>query len=292
MRCALHKVVLAAGLAMTLASAAPPGAAREPVTVERDGQSVVLHWQAGPRQATARISPEPGGTVGSTAWCFAGPSNVVAAWEGCASNRLDLDVFVQQFTGDGTPLFGPEGIAVNQFRDNQRRPAVAVTATGDMFVVWQSDSAGQSNNNIWCQRILVDGRLAWAKPAAVCTAPGDQTCPAIAEEPDGQVIIAWEDRRNGTADIYGQRIAPDGAPTGPEDGWAIESAPGDQNNVRFLRDRMGRPAFIAWTDYRPGSATPVEVQTDLAQLPVPEPVCAPLCVVAVVFLFNRLRNPV
>jgi hypothetical protein len=45
---------------------------------------------------------------------------------------------------------------------------------------------------------------------AVCLAAGSQLWPALASDGESGAIVAWEDGRNGTNDIYAQRVLADG----------------------------------------------------------------------------------
>ncbi len=274
---------MAAAFVAACALAADAGA----VSVARDGAGVVLEWRCGLGVARARLMPDAGCSIGHVACAPAGSNTLFVAWESISADGSDTDLYAQHFGADGVPRW-MQNVVVIKFRGHQRLPVVAVDGQS-AYVAWQSDSAGPGNNNIWCQRIELSGRAAWATPAPVCAAPGDQTHPAIAIEPDGQVIVAWEDRRNGTADIYGQRLDPDGAPVGPEDGWAIEVAPGDQTDVRFERDATGAVRSIGWLDQR-GAAAPVRVDTDLARLQIPEPVLIPLALCAAALILTRNRR--
>ncbi|MCX7847134.1 MAG: hypothetical protein N2595_03780 [bacterium] len=231
---------------------------------------ISVSWFPRNRPVTALITAPPTRSIGAAHAVLLLNSNIVVAWEEAPLNRSDTDIHAQMFSPSGQPLWGPSGIVVNNFRGHQRSPRVTALPDASIVVVWQSDSAGPHNNNIWCQLILPNGRLRWDTPAPVCTARGDQCAPVIATDQDTGVLIAWEDYRHGNADIYAQRIDLDGAPLGPEDGVPIEDAPGDQRNPRFVTSQTGS-LLLLWDDYRPGFATPVQVQSDLTHLPIPEP---------------------
>lgn len=211
------------------------------------------------------------GTIGQFDWRSDASGAVIVVWEQCSADGTDSNIRAQLFDAAGRPLWpARDGIIVNDFRGRQTAPRVAGNARDGFYVVWQSDSAGKNNVNIWCQRITPAGQLAWSAPAAVCTDPAVQRQPAVAVEQDGAALIAWVDYRHGNADIYGQRIEADGAPLLTEDGVAIEQAPGDQTQVRF-DGAQPQALTIAWDDHREGFATPVRVETDVSRLPIPEP---------------------
>ena len=81
----------------------------------------------------------------------------------------------------------------------------------------------------------------------VSSASGVQEQPAM--EWDGTTfLVVWQDRRGSTADIYGQRVAPDGTLVGPE--IAVTTASADQISPRVAWNGATSEFMVAWTDYR------------------------------------------
>ena len=88
----------------------------------------------------------------------------------------------------------------------------------------------------------------------VCTAPANQKSPAIVTDGAGDVLVAWEDERDGTSDIYLQRFTALGevAPGWPIQGLAICALPGQQTNPVIVSDGEGG-AIVSWLDTRSGA---------------------------------------
>ena len=191
-------------------------------------------------------------------------------WEETTTNGT-TDVYAQRFSPQHRARWSRPGICVSCFRGNQSYPRVVPAGDDGVFVVWQSDSAGKDNINIWCQRIAPDGTHAWQTPLPVCVAPGNQTRPAVASDIDGGILVAWEDTRRGDTDIYGQYVQYDGSPTGSEDGVPVEVAPGEQTGVKFTRDTNGVVTGVSWLDKFSPMQPAARVETDLSKLPIPEP---------------------
>jgi|GEM_PF-1770802 len=255
-----------------LCAPARAGAVPPPRAVVRGAANTLLLVapQGTQTSALARVSA-PAGAIGQYDWQCDASGTVVVVWEDRTSDGSDSNIRAQLFDAAGAPCWGTTtGIRVNDFRGLQTAPRVAGTLRDGYYVVWQSDSAGGQNLNVWGQRITSAGQLAWRAPAAVCTDPAMQTQPAVAVDQDGAALVAWVDYRHGNADIYGQRIEADGAPLLNEDGVAVELAPGDQTNVRFVGGQA-HELTITWDDHRVGFAAPVRVETDVSRLPIPEP---------------------
>ncbi len=195
----------------------------------------------------------------------------LVVWEEISSGSKDTDIIAQKFGPGGKKLWGEKNIPIIFFRGNQKNPAVVPLSDGGAYVVWQSDSAGKNNVNIWCQRLLPNGKKAWKTPVPVCVSSGNQIKPSAAKDEEENLMIVWEDYRGGNADVYGQRIGPDGAPFGVESGAPIEIAPGNQTDAQFSFDSKGAPFSIFWNNNRRGFPEPIRIETDLSLLPIPEP---------------------
>ncbi len=84
---------------------------------------------------------------------------------------------------------------------------------------------------------------------AICTAIGNQQIPEIISDGNGGAIITWQDYRNGTTDIYAQRISSSGVILWATDGVSICSAPNGQYGPTIVSDGFGG-AIITWGDRR------------------------------------------
>lgn len=83
----------------------------------------------------------------------------------------------------------------------------------------------------------------------LCESPAEQQSPASAPDGWGGAIVAWTDYRNGTADIYAQRVDGSGGLRWPADGIAVCVAPGSQSNPLVVTDAAGG-AIVLWQDDR------------------------------------------
>jgi hypothetical protein len=220
------------------------------------------------QQRFQSIAAQRGSYISTYDWCMTPASNLLVVWEETLQDNTDSDIYALLYRPDGGLVWRTP---VNRFRGKQKNPKAVALPDNSVMIVWQSDSAGAQNNNIWAQRILHNGLPLWKTPVPVCAYTGNQVHPALALDLDGSVIVAWEDFRDGHADIYGQRIELDGSPVGPEDGVSIEAAPGDQKDIQFMYSSGKKATSIMWNDYSSGLATPVQVEIDIERIPIPEP---------------------
>jgi len=215
----------------------------------------------------------------------------LVVWEEFGKNSNDIDIVAQKFGTNGVKLWNQNNIPITTFRGNQINPKVVPLPDGGAYIIWQSDSAGENNINLWCQRLLPNGNKAWKTSVSVCVASGNQINPSVTKDAEENLLIVWEDYRSGNADIYGQRIGPDGSPLGVEGGAAIEIAPGNQTDVQFKLNSEGAPASIFWNNNRSGFSEPIRIETDLSLLPIPEPFLFLNCyLLFIMYYFRRKIN--
>lgn len=67
--------------------------------------------------------------------------------------------------------------------------------------------------------------------------------------PDGEMIFAWSDTRNGIRDIFAQKVNSNGEKLWSSDGIAVVTAEGRQEDPILISDENGG-AFVIWADYK------------------------------------------
>ena len=134
-------------------------------------------------------------------------------------------MFGQRFDPAGMPI-GAEFQVNTYTTDSQRWPRVAAEPTGGFVVVWQSVSysAGQDGDKsgVFGQRFDAAGTPVGGEFQVNSYTTGDQSYPAVAQDPDGGFVVVWESGgyygaqdgdRNG---VFGQRFDAGGARAGAE----------------------------------------------------------------------------
>ena len=130
-------------------------------------------------------------------------------------------------------------------------PPVVASLGSEFLVVWPDRRDADTNGlDLIGTRISATGTLLDPAGIAICTAPGDQTSPAITAG-SGQYFLTWADGRATQTDIYGTRITAAGTVLDP-DGIAICSATGDQRQPDVAA--CGSNYFVTWFDLRNSSA--------------------------------------
>ena len=139
---------------------------------------------------------------------------------------------------------------INSSANDQINSASVSDGNGGAIIVWQDKRNGISFD-IYAQRVNATGATQWtANGIAVCSADSDQVSPAIISDGNGGAIIAWQDKRSGSYDIYAQRINATGAiQWSPSSGDSVCKVVFDQTNIVMVSDGNGG-ALLGWEDYR------------------------------------------
>ena len=132
------------------------------------------------------------------------------------------------------------------------------------FVVWVDNRAG-NNWGVYAQRMTREGTIASGWPTngvSLCTASGLRDYPVIVSDGAGGLIVAWQDKRGSTWDIYAQRINGAGAVQWSANGIPVCTQTFDQTVPSIASDGAGG-CFIAWADAR-GNLNDIYVRYQLA----------------------------
>ncbi len=103
-----------------------------------------------------------------------------------------------------------------------------------------------------CSCYKTELRVSYGQGVAVCKASDNQDAPQIVSDDYHGAIITWEDDRNGTSDVYAQRVDSLGNMLWTSDGVAVCDADYRQDDMRIAADG-DHGAVIAWRDNRNGT---------------------------------------
>ena len=125
-----------------------------------------------------------------------------------------------------------------------RQPSPAATRPTATFVAWTDDRLGVAD--IQGQRIAPSGSLLWYE-FTISAQPDIQLAPAVAySSPDERYLAVWQDQRDGSWAIYGQRLSSDGEPL--EEPWAIEADGHDNVNPAVAFGEDQGQFVVVWRD--------------------------------------------
>ena len=125
-----------------------------------------------------------------------GNGNVWAAWHTGAEGSRHL--YVAAMAAGANTFAPPTPLAISEA--DHCNPNMALGADGRLYVVWQDNRRGN-----WDLFLATssDGTT-WSKPVQVTDSNHNETHPSIAVDRSSpnRIYVAWQDDRNGAADIY------------------------------------------------------------------------------------------
>lgn len=134
--------------------------------------------------------------------------------------------------------------------NDQQDVKVISDAKGGAIITWldfRSDVT-QTAGDIFAQRIDKNGFVKWTvNGVAICTLPSDQAAPAIKEDGHSGAFLVWNDWRNGTRDIYAQRIDSSGNIMWAANGLPVIVKSSHQQDAKLVSDGSGG-IIIVWQD--------------------------------------------
>jgi len=186
-----------------------------------------------------------------------GLGGAIVSWQDQRPASLGYEIYAQHIQANGQvdAAWPPAGLLVCTAANDQTIPILVSDGAGGAVITWQDGRSG--NNDIYAQHVRLNGTVDPAWPAngrALCTNPGDQASPSIVSDGAGGAIVAWQDQRGGTYDIYTTHVQGSGSldPNWPVDGRVACNAANDQKNPTLLADGSGG-VFLGWEDGRAGA---------------------------------------
>ncbi len=178
-----------------------------------------------------------------------GSGGAIIAWED--SRGGSYDIYAQRVDASGVVQWATNGVAICSAANSQDFSGIVSDGLGGAIIAWDDYRGG--NYDVYAQRVDASGVVQWtADGAAVCMAASTQSLPSIGSDGSGGAVIAWQDYRGGTSDIYAQRLNGSGAALWTTDGVPLCTAGTNQVYPMIGSDGAGG-AIVTWQDYRSGN---------------------------------------
>jgi hypothetical protein len=179
-----------------------------------------------------------------------GAGGMIVTWEDHRAGNADIYAQHVKSTGVVDVAWPANGRLVAGSTGDQLTPESCTDGAGGVIVTWWDTRLGSGNTDIYAQRVNAAGTALWAaNGVAVCTNPALSDSPVLCSDTVGGAIIAWEDNRSGSIDIFAQRVNGAGAGLWTANGIALETQPYNQFLPTIAADGFGG-AIVAWLDSR------------------------------------------
>jgi len=166
----------------------------------------------------------------------------VVVWRGAFQDGDSGGIVGQRYASSGTRL-GVEFIVNTYTTNSQSRPGVAVDASGNFVVVWESFF----QEGIFGQRYASSGARLGAEFQVNTYTTNIQERPQIASDSSGNFVVVWESAfQDGSLDsIFGQRFASSGARLGSE--FRVNSYTSNDQRYPALASDGSGDFVVVWT---------------------------------------------
>lgn len=141
----------------------------------------------------------------------------VVAWVSDEQDGSQEGIFAKRFSADGIPQGGE--FQVNTYTtDTQRRPNVAMDASGNFVIIWDSTEQDGSGRGIYGQRFNAEGISQGDEFRVNTFTANEQSANWLAMDATGNFIVVWQSEgQDGSGfGIYGQRFNAAGIAHGNE----------------------------------------------------------------------------
>ena len=195
-------------------------------TVTASGQA---NTSATGQQINPKVAVDPDGAPSGGAVAF------TVVWEDIQGTS-PATVKAAGFTG---PTTRAHEVTVSQAGGQHHNPDVAVSASGDAWVVWDEDGDANGFYNIGLMRVTRAGTVG-GRTIANSNGGGQQTRASIEATFNGDFAVAWLSDHTGTAEVWARSFASGGTARHGD----VEVAVGGENPRIGLDEQGG--VVVAW----------------------------------------------
>jgi S-layer homology domain len=152
----------------------------------------------------------------------------IVVWQSNEQDGSDMGIYGQRFDASGNRL-GPEFNVNTYTPGDQKRPRVVAGFggfdPGEFAVIWHSSGQDGSDAGVYAQHFELTGRRSGVEIPINNFTAGFQGYPALAAQPNGQFVAAWQSDGNDGSDLgIAARVA--GVPRAEQNFADIQHIPG------------------------------------------------------------------
>jgi len=176
--------------------------------------------------------------------------NIYVVWE---DYQIDnYDTFIQKVDAYGNVEWANDVRVNTSGTGNQNNPTISTDNSNNVYIFWQDDRNGDTD--IYGQKYDSSGNNLWGNgDVAVSISTGDiQVNPKTVTDGSNDSFIAWQDGRNGSNDIYCQKINSNGIIQWTEDIRINSNSSGDQKNPDVALN-SSENLVVTWQDNSGGN---------------------------------------
>jgi hypothetical protein len=171
--------------------------------------------------AGAELFPHNGVAVATTGTSHIDPAlaypqpggDIYVAWNERNSLQTQWGIFAQRLSAAGALQWGAGGLPIAAVGSVFKGPPRTVRFADGAGVFWYDEPGGQfGQDRVLGARVTATGALPWgAAPIVLASTLSTKSRLPVAIDAAGVTKLVWEDDRDGTPDVYGQSVRPDGS---------------------------------------------------------------------------------
>jgi len=176
--------------------------------------------------------------------------NLVVVWESAGQDNPDgkKGIYALRYDANGVAQ-GSEFLVNTTTANDQKEPAIAMDATGNFVIVWESTNQDGDKKGIYAQRYDASGVAQGGEFLVNTTTADDQKKASVAMDAAGNFVIAWESQAQDNADgrkgIYAQRYDANGVAQGGE--FLVNTTTAnDQKETEIAMNATSGDFVIVW----------------------------------------------
>lgn len=172
--------------------------------------------------------------------------SIVVVWTSQNQDGSNDGVYLQRFDANGAKI-GVETRVNTTVAGDQRAPAIAMDASGNFVVVWQSQNVDSNGWGIVAQRFDADGNAVGGEFVVNTTGADNQTAPSVGMDASGNFVVAWvsENQDGDGGGIYARRFNADGSAASGE--FRINQTTANDQIEPVVAMNASGAFVVAWT---------------------------------------------
>jgi hypothetical protein len=180
-----------------------------------------------------------------------GEGGAFIAWLDSRPGATTTDVYAQRLDASGDTLWAVNSVPVCTAVGTESELRMVSDGQNGIILSWEDPRA--NDGDIYVQRINAAGSPEWTLDGiALCNLSTEQYEPRIVSDEAGGAIVTWCDHRDGSTDIYAQRVGVDGNALWTADGIPVCVGAAGQAHPRLTCDGA-HGAIISWNDHGAGT---------------------------------------
>jgi hypothetical protein len=183
-----------------------------------------------------------------------GNNGAIIVWVDYRDGSNSATIYGQRINSSGVAQWTSNGVQLSSTSNGKREPYICSDGAGGAIITWDEKATAGAYYDVRAQRVDVSGNVQWGTNGILVyddsSSPSNQEFPHVAADGAGGCVIAWEDKRDGSAYyIYAQRLNSSGALQWGSSGILLSEATSSAEHNPVVICDASANSIITWADY-------------------------------------------